>query len=79
MSVNFQVYADFMRSYKRNGAWLDLTRLGREDLRLGGACREQRVGEGSVDNERLFEKRLSRLARLTPEQKLRRWRKLEQM
>lgn len=72
MSVNFQVYADFMRSYKRNGAWLDLTRLG-------GACREQRVGEGSVDNERLFEKRLSRLARLTPEQKLRRWRKLEQM
>lgn len=72
MSVNFQVYADFMRSYKRNGAWLDLTHLG-------GACCEQCVGEGSVDNERLFEKRLSRLARLTPEQKLRRWRKLEQM
>lgn len=72
MAVNFPVYTDFMRSYKRNGVWLDLTRLG-------GVCCEQRIGEGSVDDERRFEQRLSRLARLTPEQKQRRWRKLEQM
>lgn len=56
----------------RNGLWPDLSWFG-------GVSREQRFGEGSVDDERAFEKRLSRLARLTPEQKIRRWRKLEQM
>ena len=72
MSAKSKVDIGFWKPFTRNGLWLDLTRFG-------GARREQRFDEGSIDDERAFEKRLSRLAKLTPAQKQRRWRKLEQM
>lgn len=72
MFKKLKIDVSFWKPLTRNGLWPDLSWFG-------GPSREQRFGEGSVDDERAFEKRLSRLAKLTPAQKRRRRRKLEQM